>query len=212
MSKKHVTNTQSIPFPEDIQPLVAASGGILSLCRIRGGDLVMELSEDLENLVQTCMATGKKGHLALKLTVKPTGIGKCRITDDLVAKPPKPDKGDTSMFATPRGQLLTHSDGLRALLLGLRCVEVKRLRALAQTALPLPVWGLPVTRYESLLLAFLPPVRLDFLDKQHALAFGVGAFVDPNMGKDVGLIPVGRGVSAPLVSVLRRSGVASVIL
>ena len=41
------------------------------------------------------------------------------------------------------------------------------------------------------LLPLLPPVRLNLLNKQHLVAIGVGAVVYTDMGKDVGLVPVG---------------------
>ena len=43
---------------------------------------------------------------------------------------------------------------------------------------------------KPLLLAGLPPVALDFLDEQNLLAVGVRAIVDPDVGQNVGLVPV----------------------
>ena len=50
---------------------------------------------------------------------------------------------------------------------------------------------------EPLLLPLLPPVRLNLLNEQHAVAVRIGAVVDADVGEDVGLVPVGGFVERP---------------
>ncbi len=106
MATKRTQQTQTLEFPDDIRPDVLQSPLILALCRLRGGDVVAEASDDLTQVLHAAGSTGKKSTLTIKLEAKPNGRGKVIIIDDVAKKLPKPDKGTTALYLTERGQLV----------------------------------------------------------------------------------------------------------
>jgi hypothetical protein len=74
---------------------------------IRGGEMVEELTENLAQVVNAVLATGKKGSLTLKLNVDPASKGDAvvTITDDIKVTIPREKKAGTLMFALPSGSL-----------------------------------------------------------------------------------------------------------
>lgn len=98
--------TQTVEIPEDIPLDCITSPFILSLCRLRSGDVVREADADLSKVVNAAGATGKKSSLTVKLEAKPNGRGKILIIDDVTSKLPKPDKGTTALYTSGTGQLV----------------------------------------------------------------------------------------------------------
>jgi hypothetical protein len=74
---------------------------------IRAGEMVEELTENLAQVVNAVLATGKKGSLTLKLNVDPASKGDAvvTITDDIKVTIPREKKAGTLMFALPSGSL-----------------------------------------------------------------------------------------------------------
>jgi hypothetical protein len=68
----------------------------------RKGGLHTELSDELAALVQSCIETGKKGKLALTVTVED---GTVSIVDDVKVTTPKPDARPSIFFADDDGNL-----------------------------------------------------------------------------------------------------------
>lgn len=74
---------------------------------IRAGEMVEELTEQLAQVVNAVLATGKKGNLVLKLNVDPASKGDAvvTITDEIKVTIPREKKAGTLMFALPSGSL-----------------------------------------------------------------------------------------------------------
>lgn len=75
--------------------------------QLRAGRTQDELSEALNQLVQDCRNTGKKGVVTLKITVKPDkgDNGQYFLSDEIVVKRPSFERGQTILFGTPDGNL-----------------------------------------------------------------------------------------------------------
>lgn len=101
-----MNETQTLELPGDISPDVLTSPFILTLCRLRSGDVVRELADDFVQVVNASQITGKKAEISLKLTTKPNGAGKILVSDSPSKKLPRPEQGNTALFSTPQGQLL----------------------------------------------------------------------------------------------------------
>ncbi len=72
----------------------------------RKGRCLVEAQTKLQELVKTCMATGKTGTLTIKLEIKPTDDdGVVEIGDDCSAKPPKPSTPKSLFYADDQGAL-----------------------------------------------------------------------------------------------------------
>lgn len=73
----------------------------------RRGALHTELSEQLADLVHSCVETGKKGKLTLTIAVAPMKgeEGVLTITDDVKVAAPKPDARPAIFFADEHGNL-----------------------------------------------------------------------------------------------------------
>lgn len=73
----------------------------------RKGGLHSELSDELAELVQSCVETGKKGKLVLTVAVVPAKDedGTVQITDDVKVTVPKPDARPSVFFADDHGNL-----------------------------------------------------------------------------------------------------------
>lgn len=66
-----------------------------------------ELSNELANVLQAVRDTGRKGTLALKLTIKPESIqtGQISITPDISSNPPQIARERSMLFMTPDNNL-----------------------------------------------------------------------------------------------------------
>lgn len=75
--------------------------------QLRGGRTQEELSEGINQLVQECRKTGKKGQITLKIDIKPDkgDSGQYFITDEIKIKEPTFERGQTLMWGTPEGNL-----------------------------------------------------------------------------------------------------------
>lgn len=115
MSKATPTTAEEIPphlqqvlVPVDLRLAAIQSGGIASLCRMRGGDFAAEFDSQLSKVTAACMTTGGAGELTIKIKIKPDGHKRIAITDAITVKEPKTKAGSTAMFATPDGQMLPY--------------------------------------------------------------------------------------------------------
>lgn len=94
-----------------------------TLCSIRAGVLVNELTEKLAAAVKAVEETGKSGELTLKLTIKKIArFGAIDIADKVTVKIPEDQPVTTLMFSTPEGNLVTEDP--RQQKLELRAVPV----------------------------------------------------------------------------------------
>ncbi len=85
-------------------------GNIMELLpEVRGGDMVFELSEEVQNLIAAVRETGKVGKIKLTLKVSPLNKGNAdsvKIEDSIDLTLPKPDKKMTIFFTNDKNQLL----------------------------------------------------------------------------------------------------------
>jgi hypothetical protein len=93
-----------------------------TLAALRYGTLSDELNSKLRELVGACSATGRKGALALTITLKPGKGGQIEVADELKVTLPKEEKGTTLLFATPENAL-QRDDPRQLTLEGLRSVD-----------------------------------------------------------------------------------------
>lgn len=92
--------SQTVEVPEDIRQSAITSPAIASLCRLRGGDFIEELDDDLRKAVADSMMLGKKSEITIKLKIAPDGHKRVSVSDIVTVKLPKPDAGSTALFAT----------------------------------------------------------------------------------------------------------------
>ncbi len=101
---------------------MAARPFVDTLNTIRVGELHDELTTELNALVAAVCATGRKGELTLKLSLKPTGRGQIEIVDEVKTKVPALPHGSTIFFATPENNL-QREDPRQMPLKGLQTVD-----------------------------------------------------------------------------------------
>lgn len=81
----------------------------LFLQDLRDGRAHAELTTSLAELLVAVKETGKVGEITLKIKVKPAGRGtdidKVNITDAIVTKVPKPDRGEDFYWLTDDNNL-----------------------------------------------------------------------------------------------------------
>lgn len=70
------------------------------------GETLDVLAEDLKEVVKGVRDTGKAGEVTLKLTVKPNGPAGVAITDKIVTKVPRADRGEALFFLDADANLL----------------------------------------------------------------------------------------------------------
>jgi hypothetical protein len=77
------------------------------LAQMRAGKTQEELSRELNQLVQDCRSTGKKGELTLTITVRPDkgDTGQYFLRPSIKTKSPQFEVGDTLFWGTPDGNL-----------------------------------------------------------------------------------------------------------
>lgn len=79
----------------------------MALQEMRKGGLHTEMSDELADLVKRCVEVGKKGTIALTLTVSPHSDGQTvSITDKIVVKAPRFDAASTIYWPDEHGNLL----------------------------------------------------------------------------------------------------------
>lgn len=115
--------------PADVTDLPAIRPFTEWLAEHRDGELNVEVSEALHDLIRRVQMTGRAGQLALVLTVKGAG-DMVAVTDDVTIKPPKTDREVKSYFVDGEGNL-TRANPHQPELPGLRTVPP---RAPAATA------------------------------------------------------------------------------
>lgn len=77
-----------------------------ALTQIRKGKLLLEAQQKLQDVVKTCRATGKKGELTIKLSIKPSANGEMHVTGTADAKAPKPEVTASLFYDSEDGALL----------------------------------------------------------------------------------------------------------
>lgn len=80
---------------------------VFALNQIRNGKAQEEFSEALNQLVNECRETGKKGDLVVTISVRPDkgDNGQYFIRAEHKLKSPKLERGDTIFWGTPEGNL-----------------------------------------------------------------------------------------------------------
>lgn len=81
---------------------------IQTLSEQRKGRFAAEATEALAAVVKACRATGKKGSLTIKLTIRPTST-EMMVTDDVDPNIPKADSAACVFYDTEDG-LLSRTD------------------------------------------------------------------------------------------------------
>lgn len=81
-----------------------------TLAQLRGGKTQEELSQELNQLIQDCRATGSKGEIILSITVRPDkgDTGQYFLRPSIKTKSPTFAVGDTLFWGTPEGNLQRH--------------------------------------------------------------------------------------------------------
>jgi len=84
-----------------------SNGFLATLQRHRGGKVLDEASQQLAAVVAGVLATGKPGHITVKLGVKPAGRGHSAVvvTDEVTSKAPVEKVEESFWFGTERGEL-----------------------------------------------------------------------------------------------------------
>ena len=79
-----------------------------TLRNLRSGQVIFELSQQLQECVQESQETNKMSEITLKLKIKPGkgASGQFFIEDTITQKLPKHDKSDSIFFGTPEGNLV----------------------------------------------------------------------------------------------------------
>jgi len=89
-----------------------APSALATLCELRQGKTIVELSSNLGELVEAVRRTGKPGRLTLSLTVRPFSKGRSEeevqvlsFEDAISMKLPQLERGSTVFFSDQRGSL-----------------------------------------------------------------------------------------------------------
>jgi hypothetical protein len=93
-----------------------------TLGQLRYGELRMELTDAIKEMVLAVDNAKKPGKITLTLAFKPGKGGQIEITDDLKAVQPKPEKGSSLFFPTPEGNL-ERNDPRQPSFEGVRSIE-----------------------------------------------------------------------------------------
>ncbi len=76
-----------------------------TLALIRDGQLVIQATDELQDVITAVVEHGKKGSLTLKLMIEPNGDNAVTITSEVKATVPKPGVGKAIFFADQGGNL-----------------------------------------------------------------------------------------------------------
>lgn len=77
-----------------------------ALALIRDGALVVQATEEFQDVVTSVIEHGKSGSFTLKLKVDPNGEGTVTITPDISAKQAKAGVGKAVFYADDGGNLM----------------------------------------------------------------------------------------------------------
>lgn len=87
-----------------------------TLAMLGYGEVEIEATNELNELVHACTETGKAGELTLSLKFKPVGKGsQIEVTNDLKVKKPKPVREVQILFATTDNNLQREDPRQRSL-------------------------------------------------------------------------------------------------
>jgi hypothetical protein len=104
-----VSQTATRPREAATEPRI----DFLELLRLlREGDAAHDASQALSAVVEAVKATGKPGHLTLKVKIAPTVKGnaeKVEVKDDIDVTLPKPEHDGSLFYTLEDGQLTRHS-------------------------------------------------------------------------------------------------------
>jgi hypothetical protein len=84
-------------------------GDVLDVLKqIRAGDLVFEMTQELEKVVAGVRETGSGGNLTVKISIAPIKAGSTalNVQGDVTAKIPKPQRDASIFFATEKNTLI----------------------------------------------------------------------------------------------------------
>lgn len=116
------------------------TSALATLCDLRSGRTMNELSEQLGEVIEAVRKTGKSGALTLRLTVKPFSKGKTdeevqplAIEDAISTKLPQLERGVTLFFSDAEGGLERNDPRQMSL------PELKKVEEPAAPAQPLKV-------------------------------------------------------------------------
>jgi hypothetical protein len=99
---------QHVELPSDLPLAAVTSPGAIALCRLEGGSLMTEISEQLQLAAAASYNLTKKAEVTIKIQFAPGGARKMDIKASVSAKIPKEERAGTMLFVTPDGQLLAH--------------------------------------------------------------------------------------------------------
>lgn len=77
-----------------------------TLRELEGGQVVRDLTAQMQDVVNAAIETRKAGTVTLTLKVSPTGRGNVTIDANIASKVPEHDRPSTIFFTTPDGQLV----------------------------------------------------------------------------------------------------------
>ncbi len=103
-----------------------SNGFILTLQNLGRGNSVDELSEQLQEVVESVRQTGKQGSITYKVIIKPAGRNNSEqliVRDEISSSTPKPDREESIFWATDQNHLVRENP--RQQNLNLRSLESK---------------------------------------------------------------------------------------
>lgn len=118
---------QHVELPSDLPLAAVQSPGMIALCRLEGGSLATEISDQLQAAAAASYNLTKKAKVTIEIEFKPGGARKMDIRAKVSAKIPKEERAGTMLFVTPDGQLLAHDPDQQRI--DLRVVETHDVEA-----------------------------------------------------------------------------------
>ena len=99
---------QEFELPSDLRVAAVQSPGTILLCRLEGGGLMEEYTEEIRKVAAACYNLTKKGKVTLVLDFKPSGARKMDIVATVTSKIPQEERCSSTLFVTKDGQLPAH--------------------------------------------------------------------------------------------------------
>lgn len=99
---------QTVELPSDLPLAAVQSPGVIALCRLEGGSLVQDISNQLQAAAAASYNLTKKAKVTIEIEFKPGGARKMDIRAKVSSKIPQEERAGTMLFVTPDGQLLAH--------------------------------------------------------------------------------------------------------
>ncbi len=118
---------QTVDLPQDLPLAAVQSPGTALLCRLEGGSLMTEFSDQLREVAAASYNFTKKGQISLTLDFATSGARRMDIRATIKTKIPKPDRTPTTHFVTSDGQLPVHDPEQQTI--NLRTVKVHDVEA-----------------------------------------------------------------------------------